>query len=121
MKPSDRRFTSRVSVRVPVRIQVRKSTLPPEERESVNLSEKGIYFVTDMPLSPGAALELFFTMPPEITGRAAPTEWKCMGHVVHAELIGGMAQRIGVGVMFDYYEEIGSTAKSPRVRQLAAS
>ncbi|HUJ30036.1 MAG TPA: PilZ domain-containing protein [Candidatus Acidoferrum sp.] len=116
MKPSDRRFASRVNVRIPLRIQVLKSLLPAQERESVNLSEKGVYFTTDAPLNMGAAVELLLNMPAEITGDATASEWKCMGHVVHAKPLEEAPDTIGVGVRFDYYEVVGASREAAKVQ-----
>lgn len=41
-----------------------------QEGETVNLSERGIYFKTAQKVKIGQAMELYFTLPRELTGRA---------------------------------------------------
>lgn len=99
----DRRLAGRYDVKTPLRIRVWKSATPELVAESVNLSQRGIYFATNSTLSEGEAVEIFFNMPKEIVGE--PTgEWRCTGHVVRVETTDGTGGRVGVGVQFDCYE-----------------
>jgi hypothetical protein len=69
-----------------------------------------MYFATNLPLSRGTGVRLFFKMPEEITHTPA-SDWVCMGHVVHVRPIGAPDGWLGVGVQFDCYEVV-PTAKS---------
>jgi hypothetical protein len=47
-----------------------------QEGETVNLSERGIYFKTAQKVKIGQAMELYFTLPRELTGRS-PEPVRC--------------------------------------------
>jgi hypothetical protein len=76
---SDRRLADRYKMKTPPRVRLWKSALPECTAESVNLSQRGIYFSTDSELRKGETVEVLFHMPEEIVGE--PTgEWRCTGH-----------------------------------------
>lgn len=99
----DRRLAGRYRVKAPLRVRVWKSAMPEHKAESVNLSQRGIYFATDSAFHTGETVEVFFNMPEEASGEAA-TEWRCTGHVVRTEAIKATGGKLGVGVQFDCYE-----------------
>ena len=100
---SDRRVSARHNFRLPLRVRILKSAIAEQRTESVNLSERGIYFPTNSPLRVGNAVQVLLKMPEEITGE--PTnEWLCSGHVVRIESFDSPRGRLGVGVQFDCYE-----------------
>jgi hypothetical protein len=99
----DRRLAGRYNVKTPLRVRIWKSRTPEVAAESVNLSQRGIYFATNSLLCEGEAVEVFFDMPEEIIGEAAG-EWRCTGHVVRVEAIKATGGNLGVGVQFDCYE-----------------
>jgi hypothetical protein len=99
----DRRLAGRYSVKTPLRVRLWNSALPEHTGESVNVSQRGIYFATDSPLREGETVEVFFNMPEEIIGEPA-SEWRCTGHVVRGEAIEATGGKMGVGVQFDCYE-----------------
>ena len=100
---SDRRLAGRYKVRTPLRVRLWKSLVPECTAESVDLSQRGIYFATDAPLHEGETVEVFFNMPEEVIGEPA-SEWRCTGHVVRVEEIHAAGGKQGVGVQFDCYE-----------------
>jgi hypothetical protein len=100
---SDRRNSRRHMLKTALRLRVWKSYSSEERAESENLSEKGTFFSTDVPLALGSAIEILLSMPSEITGHPT-TEWRCTGHVVHLEPVDSPNGRLGVGVQFDCYE-----------------
>ena len=105
---SDRRLSGRYKVKTPLRVRLWKSAVPECRAESVNLSQRGIYFSTNSELRKGETVEVFFQMPEEIVGE--PTgEWRCTGHVVRVEEIKSRGAKLGVGVQFDCYEVSRST------------
>jgi len=107
----DRRMARRHPLKAALRVRVRRSDVAERKAESENLSQRGVFFSTDLPLSPGAALDLLVEMPEEVTGVPA-AQWLCTGHVVRvvpAKLPEGPR---GVGVQFDFYEV--SRAKRPQ-------
>jgi Tfp pilus assembly protein PilZ len=100
---SDRRIARRLSFQAPLRVRIWKSAVPEWRAESVDLSEKGIFFATDSLLRVGTQVEVLLKMPEEITGDPT-TEWVCTGHVVRVEPVDSPGGRLGVGVQFDCYE-----------------
>ena len=116
----DRRLFRRHNLRIPLRVRIWKSTAPEQTTESLNLSQHGIYFDTDLPLHEGETVEILLKMPEEITDEPA-TEWRCTGHVVRVDRVHPSADKLGVGVKFDCYEvparklsEQGADAWRPR-------
>ena len=99
----DRRLAGRYDVKKPLRVRLWKSALPEHLAESMNVSQRGIYFATDWPLREGETVEVFFNMPEEIVGEPA-SEWRCTGRVVRVEAIDDPGRKLGVGVKFDCYE-----------------
>ena len=111
---SDRRVSTRHNFKLPLRVRILKSAIAEQRSESVNLSERGIYFATNSPLRVGTAVQVLLKMPEEITGE--PTiEWLCSGHVVRVESLDSPRGKLGVGVQFDCYEI------SPRPERRSAS
>src|ERR1700674_3848589 len=100
---SDRRLFLRHSFKTALRIRLWKSSAPEERRESVNLSELGLLFATDSPMSIGTVLEVLLKMPEEVTGEPT-TEWLCSGHVVRVGPIDSPRGKLGIGVQFDCYQ-----------------
>ena len=104
----DRGLAGRYKVKTPLRVRLWKSSVPEQTAESVNVSQRGIYFATDSPLREGETVEVFFNMPREIIGEPA-SEWRCTGHVVRVEVLKASGRKLGVGVQFDCYEVSKST------------
>ena len=102
MKPSDRRLETRIDIRVPLKF--RPVTNPPsnEQRaESINLSRRGMCVSTDSPLALGTQVEVFMTMPSEISGSPA-AEVRCIARVVHIQK--GWSGRTSIGLYVERYE-----------------
>jgi PilZ domain-containing protein len=103
MTSTERRLAARFNLKLPVRVRIPKSIVPEQWAESLNVSPRGIYFVTDLSLQKGMAVQVAFEMPEEVTKKPA-SEWRCTGHVVHIQPNGSPQGAIGVGVAFDCYE-----------------
>lgn len=99
----DRRFSQRHNVKTALRVRVWKSGLPEERAESVNLSQRGIFFASSSQLAEGEVVEILLKMPEEITGQPT-TEWRCTGQVVRVEPADSFQGKFGVGVQFYCYE-----------------
>lgn len=99
----DRRSSQRHNIKTALRVRVWKSGLPDERAESVNLSQRGIFFLTDTRLAEGEIVEVLLKMPEEVTGQPT-TEWRCTGHVVRIEHVASPGDKFGVGVHFYCYE-----------------
>lgn len=103
-KVPDRRFTPRMGLRLPIRFRpFSHIEVPQELTETVNISRRGVYFSTSLPVSMGATVELQFTMPEEITGKPERA-WRCVGRVVRVDKHSRLWGRRGIGIQFDYYE-----------------
>jgi Tfp pilus assembly protein PilZ len=99
----DRRFVKRHNIKTALRVRIWKSDVPEKRAESVNLSQRGIFFATDSLYSPGEVVGILLKMPEEVTGEPT-TEWRCTGPVVRIETIDSPKGRYGVGVQFYCYD-----------------
>ena len=66
----DRRLSLRHSVSTDLRVRMRKFDAPEQRARSENLSQRGVFFTTDLPLSKGSSLYLLVEMPEQVTGRS---------------------------------------------------
>jgi hypothetical protein len=73
--------------------------------ETVNLSERGIRFKSPLRFSIGESLEIYFTLPRELTGRN-PEEVRCDARVVHVENEVDAQGMTGVGAAVERYEPL---------------
>jgi hypothetical protein len=109
MIADDRRYTQRLKLRIPLRIcSGHYSDAPPQAVESSDISARGFYFLTDLPLRVGSPLQVFLRMPREIAGKPSP-EWCCTCRVVRVDQDksdqGKREQgNTGIGVEIQYYE-----------------
>lgn len=76
-----------------------------QEGETVNLSERGIYFKTAQKVKIGQAMELYFTLPRELTGRS-PEPVRCNARVVHVEQHADERGWTGVGACVEKFESL---------------
>jgi hypothetical protein len=81
---------------------VRMATAEAEilEGEIVNLSERGISFKSPYRCSVGQSVELYFTLPRELTGRR-PEEVRCNARVIHVDRNANSDGHCVVGAMID--------------------
>jgi Tfp pilus assembly protein PilZ len=100
---SDRRLSQRYILRTPLRLRLRRSDFGERKLVSENLSQRGVFFATDLTISKGASLDLLVEMPEEITGVPA-AQWLCTGHVVRVVPLNSSQGKNGIGVQFDFYE-----------------
>ena len=101
--PRDRRIAERHPVKTALRVRIWKSSIPEERAQSINLSQRGIFFVTNSVFREGEVVEVLLKMPEVVTGEP-PTEWRCTGLVTRIEAVDSPRGRFGVGVRFDCYE-----------------
>lgn len=73
--------------------------------ETVNLSERGIYFKSPESVNVGDSVEMYFTLPQELTGRR-PEEVRCSARVVHVDRANDARGVIGVGAEVERFEPI---------------
>jgi hypothetical protein len=80
------------------------TTIPlPQLGEIVNLSERGIGFKTKQNLNVGESVEIFFTLPTALTGRA-PEDVRCNARVVRVEKLPDVNGMMAVGASIDRFE-----------------
>jgi len=103
MTATERRLITRFDFKRPLRVRIPKSAAPERSAESLNVSTRGIYFVTDLPLQKGTPVQLVFEMPEEVSHKPA-AECHCTGHVVHIQPGRSPQAAICAGVAFDCYE-----------------
>ena len=125
MSDDERRIAPRKSYAIPVRFNVITescamvgavattparqntkilTTIPlPKQGEIVNLSERGIGFKTRQNLNVGENVEIFFTLPTALTGRA-PEDVRCNARVVHVDKTGDTNGMIGIGAAINRFE-----------------
>jgi hypothetical protein len=72
--------------------------------KALNLSERGVYFTCRETLSVGQSIDMYFTLPTELTGRA-PENIRCSAHVVHVDN-GGQTGLRGIGTCVERFEPI---------------
>ena len=82
-----------------------KRTGVPHQGETVKLSERGVAFKSSHPVSLGQPIELFFTLPTELTGRV-PEDIRCIARVVHVDPAGDSQGNIRVGAAIERFERI---------------
>lgn len=99
----DQRLFKRYSVKTALRVRIWKSGDSEQRGESINISQRGIFFVTNATIHKDEVIEILLKMPQEITGEL-PTEWRCTGLVVHVESVDSPQGKLGIGARFDCYE-----------------
>ncbi len=104
MALQERRSVPRQTVRIPLRFRSIETATPGTlAAETVNLSQSGVYFTTAHPVKVGAPLELFLSMPREITGHN-PAQVRCKARVVRVEPNAAASGKTGVGAHIEWYE-----------------
>ncbi len=78
---------------------------PSYEGKALNLSERGLYFTAREKMSIGEPLEIYLTIPRELTGRG-PEPVRCRARVVHVDEIYPQQGVKGVGAIVDRYETV---------------
>ena len=101
--PRPQRIARHHPVKTALRVRIWKSTVPEERAESVNLSQRGIFFVSNTAFREGEVVEILLKMPEEVTGEAT-TDWRCRGLVTRVEAVDSPKGKHGVGVRFDCCE-----------------
>ena len=101
-KPSDASVRPTESARGPL-THAHNGTL---DGETVNLSERGIYFISAEKVKVGEELEIYFTLPLEVTGRRSE-KVRCHARVVHAEPL-DQEGLMGAGAIVQRFEPVSA-------------
>jgi len=104
MNSSERRIDTRVNVRVPLRFRALNNPGSTEQTaQSENISQRGLYFMTSVPLKIGTPVEVSLRMPQELSGRVA-SDVKCVARVVHVRQSSSPDGLSGIGLHIERYE-----------------
>ena len=104
MSSSERRIDSRVNISVPLRFRALNNPGATEQvAEAENISQRGMYFLTHVPLKVGTAVEVSLRMPQELAGKVA-SDVKCVARVVHVRPSSGPGGMLGIGLHIERYE-----------------
>jgi len=106
MGHDDRRRSPRLDHQAPVKLKPSEGTTPyMSSGESVNISDEGLYFVTDSPIVAGALIDLSFTMPPGVTG-SAPMKVRCTARVIRVDRDSQSEGRNAIAAHIERFETI---------------
>jgi hypothetical protein len=75
------------------------------EGEALNISERGVYFTSRVKLHVGEPLEMYFTLPQELTGRG-PELVRCSARVVHVDEETDQRGLRGFGATVERFEPV---------------
>lgn len=108
MDPSiERRATRRFSMMLPVKVRLPENGDGVERAgETRDVSYRGLYFVTEASVKPGASIEFVLTLPQQIT-LAGDVHIRCYARVLRVE---PHNSRCGVAARIDRYEFLPATA-----------
>lgn len=103
MTSSERRIDTRVNIAVPLRFRALNNPGATEQMaESENISQRGMYFLTNIPMKVGTPVEVSLCMPQELAGKVS-SEVKCVARVVHVKPA-GPGGILGIGLHIERYE-----------------
>jgi Tfp pilus assembly protein PilZ len=104
MSSSERRIDTRVNIRVPLRFRVLNNPGSAEHAaESENISQRGMFFSTTVPLKVGTPVEVSLRMPQELAGQMS-SDVKCVARVVHVRPSASPGGKSGIGLHIERYE-----------------
>ncbi|MBI3484441.1 MAG: PilZ domain-containing protein [Acidobacteria bacterium] len=110
MGEENRRSAPRIPAKVPVKLRPVEGATPfMVSADSINISERGLYFQMIGPMKPGTRIELSFTMPSEVTGSVA-MKIRCIGRVIRVEPDGKADGRTAVAAQIERFETIVAEA-----------
>ena len=111
MSSSERRIDTRVNIRVPLRFRALNNPGSTEQTaESENISQRGIFFSTIVPLKVGTPVEVSLRMPQELAGKVA-SDVKCVARVVHVRPSSAPGGVSGIGLHIERYEAKASAGE----------
>jgi len=104
MSSSERRIDTRVNICVPLRFRALNNPGSTEQvAESQNISQRGMYFLTNVPLKIGTPVQVSLRMPQELAGATA-SDVKCVARVVHVKPGSRPGGMLGIGLHIERYE-----------------
>lgn len=104
MSSSERRIDTRVNIAVPLRFRALNNPGATDQTaESENISQRGLFFSTIVPLKIGTPVEVSLRMPQELAGRPS-SEVKCVARVVHVRPSATPGGKLGIGLHIERFE-----------------
>jgi PilZ domain len=104
MSSSERRIDSRVNIRVPLWFWALSNPGSTEQAaELENISQRGLYFLTNVPLNIGTPVEVSLRMPQELAGKVA-SDVKYVARVVHVREGSSPGGMLGIGLHIERYD-----------------
>lgn len=104
MNSSERRLDPRVNISVPLRFRALNNPGATEQlAQSENISQRGVYFMTTVPLKIGTPVEVSLRMPQAIAGKAT-SDVRCVARVVHVNPSLAPGGKLGIGLHIERYE-----------------
>jgi hypothetical protein len=106
MSADERRRAPRKLCAIPLRLRTMNvsESIDVFEGQTLNVSETGIFFTSERLLKIGDPVEMFFTLPRELTGRS-PEPIRCRGRIVHVQTERGENGEIGFGAAIGRFHE----------------
>jgi Tfp pilus assembly protein PilZ len=106
----ERRLAPRKNLSVPAQLRVAVADSDPDSLtgETVNYSDRGLYFTTTQLLSVGDHIEMSFTIPHELSGHNAENV-RCAGRVVHVNPPAAKNGRAGIGALIERWDRGGGS------------
>jgi hypothetical protein len=102
MVKSERRVTPRFNLRIALTFHRVITPYEQEHANAINISTRGVYFITNQEIQIGEAIEISLEVPKRVTGSKAINR-RFVGRVAHVDSSMETGQ-VGVGVQFLYYE-----------------
>ncbi len=104
MSSIERRIDTRMNISVPLRFRALNNPGSTEQTaQSENISQRGMYFLTDVPLKVGTPVEVSLRMPQELAGKVS-SDVKCMARVVRVTPSAAPGGMQGIGLHIERYE-----------------
>jgi hypothetical protein len=104
MSSSERRIDTRVNISVPLRFRALNNPGSTEQiAQSENISQRGMFFETNVPLKVGTPVEVSLRMPQELAGQVT-SDVKCVARVVHVRQSTAPGGMLGIGLHIERYE-----------------
>jgi hypothetical protein len=112
MTVSERRYAHRFGLKVPLVFSAIDTPIAKgHPTKSINISSRGVYFMTSHPVFVGLPVRVLLRMPKRIIG-TLPSERVFAGRVSHVESKDTASGSSGVGVEFFYWENSGKSART---------
>ena len=104
MSSNERRIDTRVNIAVPLRFRPLTNPGSTEQKaESENISQRGMFFLTNIPLKVGTPVEVSLRLPQEVAGKMV-SDVMCVARVVHVKPNSGPGGMLGIGLHIERYE-----------------